>query len=212
MGDQRLFPGLNGPSDARFQEILLEFSTAASQGIPALALIETFCRTARQYFRVDGVYFWQRSSSDELLGVVANGLRASEFPGMRLKDSDSAVTAEAVRTRKTVYINRVDVSRHTTAAEFHAKALMAAPLVVAGEVIGAAVFLHGLESDFFNDIWQQRQPSFVVNWEAFWKRTGSARWRSRAIEEPRFWRKWLRLCMRFLKLPRRCRCSRNACG
>src|ERR1700674_1459321 len=37
------------------------------------------------------------------------------------------------------------------AAEFHARCLMAAPLVVSGEVIGAAVFLHASDGDFFSE-------------------------------------------------------------
>jgi len=151
IGDHRLFSGLDAPSDESFQDLLLEFSSAAAQGAAPRTLLEKFCRAARRYFRVDGVYFWQSVSADELVGVVADGLRAGEFKGLRLRASDSAVTVEAVRTRKTVYINRVDVSRYSTAAEFRAKALMAAPLVVAGEVIGAAVFVHAGNEDFFND-------------------------------------------------------------
>jgi len=137
-------------SHESFQDLLLQFSSIASQGKSPLELVESFCRIARRFFRVDGVYFWQSVSSDELIGAVADGLMAQGFAGLRLRADESAVTMEAVRTRRTIFVNHVDVSRYATAAEFRAKSLMAAPLVVANELIGAAVFLHSTEPEYFN--------------------------------------------------------------
>jgi PAS domain S-box-containing protein len=78
-------------------------------------------------------------------------LLAQDFRGRRWKAGESAITVEAIRLRRTVYVNRVDPSRYPMAIEFNAKALMAAPLVVANEVIGAAVFVSASDPDFFND-------------------------------------------------------------
>jgi two-component system NtrC family sensor kinase len=76
---------------------------------------------------------------------------AERFQGARLHRGESAVAADAVRKRKTVYCNRVDPAQYPMAAEYRALAIMAAPLVVSHEVIGAAAFLHDADPDFFND-------------------------------------------------------------
>jgi two-component system NtrC family sensor kinase len=145
---------LEGPgprSDEAFQRLLLQFSAAAAQGAPAPSLIQMFCRATREFFHVDGTYFWQMTPIGELVAAEADGLMAASFRGRRLKASQSAVAVEAIRSRKTVYVNHPDTVRYPMAAEFHAQSIMAAPLVVSNEAIGAAVFLHRSAPDFFND-------------------------------------------------------------
>ena len=151
VGDTSVLEGATPRSDEAFQRLLLQFSAAAARGTDAPALIELFCRATREFFQVDGTYFWRRVSSDEMVGTEADGLRAESFRGKRLKASQSAVATEAVRLRKTVYVNRLDPARYPMAAEFRARSLMAAPLVVSSEVIGAAVFLHASDEDFFSE-------------------------------------------------------------
>ena len=136
------------PEDA-FQDLLLQISEAAASGLASPSLIQLFCRTTRQFFQVDGAYFWRLLSAEELIGAEADGLLSETFPGRRLKMNESAVAADAVRQHKTVYMSCPDPSLHPIANEFHAASLMAAPLVVANEVIGAAVFLHTSQPDFF---------------------------------------------------------------
>ena len=76
---------------------------------------------------------------------------AERFHGLRLRPEQSAITAEAVRTRKTIFINHVEAGPSFTAArEFAARSMMAAPLVVFDEIIGAATFIHDASEDFFN--------------------------------------------------------------
>src|SRR5450432_644956 len=136
-------------ADDAFQRLLLQFSAVAAQGTAPAALIHVFCRATREFFEVDGVYLWEFTSDEELVGAEADGYMADRFRGARIKIGDSAIAVEAVQKRKTVYANRLD-SAHS-AAEFHARAMMAAPLVVSKSVIGAAVFLHQSDPDFFND-------------------------------------------------------------
>jgi len=144
-------PEQPGPAaDDSFQRLLLRFSEAAASGISSPSLIHLFCRSTREFFQVDGTYFWRCASPDELIGAEADGLMAEDFRGRRLKARDSAVAIDAVRQRKTVFVNQPD-PRYSMAAEFHAQSLMAVPLVVANEVIGAAVFLHASRRDFFTD-------------------------------------------------------------
>ncbi|MCU1297105.1 MAG: hypothetical protein JWO91_1383, partial [Acidobacteriaceae bacterium] len=100
---------------------------------------------------MDGTYYWELTSAGELTGMEADGRMADEFRGHRLEGSENAVANEAVRSRKTVFANHVDSEQYPMAAKFSAKSLMAAPLVVAKEVIGAGVFLHETDANFFND-------------------------------------------------------------
>ncbi len=146
-----MLDGPSPPTEDAFQRLLLEISAGATKGVPSSHLIQLFCRSARQFFRVDGVYFWQSASADELRGAEADGLMAKDFRGMRMRAGESAVTMEAIRQRKTVFANRIENERYRTASEFRAKALMAAPLIVYGEVIGAATFLHASNPDFFDE-------------------------------------------------------------
>lgn len=136
------------PEDA-FQNLLLRISDAAASGMASPALIQLFCRTTREFFQADGAYFWRLLSANEFIGAEADGLMAEGFRGRRLKAEESAVAADAIRQHKTVYMSYPDPGLYPMANEFHATSLMAAPLVVANEVIGAAVFLHASRADFF---------------------------------------------------------------
>ena len=138
------------PEDA-FRKLLLQFSNVAATGASPTDLVQQFCRSTREFFQVDGAYFWRLATPEELVGAEADGLMAEGFRGLRLKARDSTVAAEAVRQRKTVYINQVDPGRYPMAAEFHAQSVMATPLMVSNEVVGAAVFLSASQPDLFNE-------------------------------------------------------------
>jgi GAF domain-containing protein len=141
-----------GPrSEDAFQRLLLRFSAAAADGTSPPALIRLFCEATREFFQADGAYFWQRVSSDELMGAEADGAMAARFRGTRLKAGQSAVAIEAFQQRRAVCKNRLDPARYLMAAEYGARSMMAAPLVVGNETIGAATFVHCTDPDFFND-------------------------------------------------------------
>ena len=130
--------------------MLLRFSEAAQRESDWASLIRLFCRETRKFFGVDGAYFWQLTANGELVGSEADGLMAEHFRGRRLFFEDSALAIEAVRQRRALSLNHVDPARSSLAREFQARSLMAVPLLVSGEVIGAAVFLHSSDSDFFH--------------------------------------------------------------
>ncbi len=139
-------------SDDAFQKLLLRISAKAAERADASSLIHLFCRATRDFFHVSGVYFWRRYSGDELVGEQADGKLAERFIGLRLPAQESAVTARAVRDRRTTYVNQVQLSAtYPVLRQFEARSLMAAPLVVFDEVIGAATFLHDSDEGFFND-------------------------------------------------------------
>src|SRR5207247_1907223 len=97
VGDTSVLEGATPRSDEAFQRLLLQFSGAAAQGIDAPALIDLFCRATREFFQVDGTYFWSVVSSAEMVGMEADGLQAESFRGKRLKAGHSALAMEAVR-------------------------------------------------------------------------------------------------------------------
>ncbi len=138
--------------DRAFQKLLLEVSAKAAERADAAALIRFFCRATREFFQVSGVYFWQRHAGDELIGEQADGKFAERFIGLHLVPQQSAVTSEAVRARRTLFVNDWRANPAFPAAQqFGARSLMAAPLIVFDEVIGAATFLHDSDEGFFND-------------------------------------------------------------
>ena len=146
-----LVEGSNPHSDEAFQKLLLRFSAAAAQGVDSASLIRLFCRETREFFQVSGVYYWQSLSPEEMVGAEADGFMADRFRGLHLRASDSAVSGEAVRKRRTIFVNFLDRERYPRASEFRARSMMAAPLVVSNEVLGAVAFLHESDPGFFNE-------------------------------------------------------------
>jgi PAS domain S-box-containing protein len=138
-------------SDEGFQKLLLRIAATASERTDANALIQLFCRATRDFFRVSGVYFWRCQPGDELVGEQADGKLAATFVGTRIRPEQSSVTAEAVRQRRTIFANHVHSMSFPGAREFGARSLMAAPVMVFDEVIGATAFLHDSDEDFFNE-------------------------------------------------------------
>jgi two-component system NtrC family sensor kinase len=74
---------------------------------------------------------------------------AEELLKIRLKTNHSAVAVEAIRTKRPVVANSVDWAQYPMAAQFQTKALLAVPLIVFNDAIGAAVFVHVSEPIFF---------------------------------------------------------------
>ena len=138
-------------SDDGFQRLLLRIAAKASDRSDSNSLIQLFCQATRDFFQVSGVYFWRCDFAEELLGVQGAGKLVERFVGLRLRPDQSAVTAEAVRQRRTVFANHVKSTAFPAANEFEAHSLLAAPLLVFNEVIGAVTFLHDSNHDFFNE-------------------------------------------------------------
>ena len=139
-------------SDEAFQALLLRIAAKANDRSDAASLIHLFCHATREFFQVSGVYFWRRESEDQLVGEQADGKMAERFQGLRLKQHESAVTMEAVRRRRALFVNQLDAANYTAASEFGARSLMAVPLVVFNEVIGATTFLHDSDEEFYRDL------------------------------------------------------------
>jgi len=139
-------------SDDAFQKLLLRIAAKAAERSDTGSLIQLFCHATREFFQVSGVYFWRRHSGDELVGEQADGKLAESFIGIRLLPQQSAITTDAVRGRRTIFVNHLQSTPTVPALlKFEARSLMAAPLVVFDEVIGAATFLHDSDEGFFND-------------------------------------------------------------
>ncbi|MFL6443510.1 MAG: PAS domain S-box protein [Candidatus Sulfotelmatobacter sp.] len=144
-------PPLLAGSDEGFQKLLLRLCSSAAERSQASGLIEFFCRAACEFFNVSGVYFWRSLSAEELVGEQAYGKMSDRFPGLRMRAEESAVASEAVRQRRTVVVNQLNAAAFPAAMEFEARSIMAAPLVVLNEVIGAVSFLHDADEEFFTE-------------------------------------------------------------
>ncbi len=138
-------------SDEAFQKLLLRVAAKAAESADPGFLIQFFCHATREFFRCSGVYFWRRHAGDELVGEQADGKLTERFIGLRLVPQQSAVTAAVIRSRRTTFVNHVSSALFPAALEFDAHSLMAAPLVVFDEVIGAVTFLHDSEDEFFGE-------------------------------------------------------------
>ncbi len=138
-----------GSEDDSFQNFLLEFSAAATRLVSSAEILKLFCRETRNYFQVSGAYVWQLLPPDQLSGVEADGWMADNFRGSLLRSCESAIANEAVQKRECLYINGLDTSRYPMAAEFRVRSIMAVPLILSNEVLGAAVFVHNADPDFF---------------------------------------------------------------
>ena len=103
-------------SDDAFQKLLLRIAAKAAERAGAGSLIQFFCHATREFFQVSGVYFWRRHAGDELVGEQADGKLAERFIGLRLLSQDSAITAEAVRSRRTIFVNQLQLGRSIPAA------------------------------------------------------------------------------------------------
>jgi PAS domain S-box-containing protein len=132
------------------QKVLLRFSEATQAGYDSASLIRLFCRETREFFDVDGTYYWAVVSPDELLGTEADGWMADQFRGQRLVLEDSPLAIQAVRQRRAFSVNPADHARDSLAREFRRGSLMGVPVVVSGEVLGAAVFFHASQINFFH--------------------------------------------------------------
>jgi PAS domain S-box-containing protein len=140
------------PSDDAFQRLLLRIAAKATERGGTASLIQFFCSVTREFFQVSGVYFWRRHAGNELVGEHADGKLAENFIGIRLLFQDNANTAEAVRQRRTIFVNGLQLGQsHPALRQFGARSVMVAPLVVFDEVIGAATFTHDSEEEFFNE-------------------------------------------------------------
>ena len=137
--------------DEGFQKLLLRIAAKSAQRADSISLIQFFCQATREFFEVSGVYFWRRHAGEELVGEQADGKLAERFIGLRLLPHQSAATADAVRGRRTLFVNRVPAGSFPLANQFEARSMMAAPLVVFDEVVGAVTFLHDSRDDFFNE-------------------------------------------------------------
>ncbi len=137
-------------SEEGFQQLLLELSAAAAGGAEFLSLVQLFLGLTRTYFKVDGVFCW-KLSGDSLVGLAGEGTNASLFPNQRLKLTERAVAVEAVLRRQTVFENEMPQHpEYRFAMNVPSEAILAAPLMVSGEVQGAIVLVHNTPGQSFD--------------------------------------------------------------
>jgi two-component system NtrC family sensor kinase len=85
-----------------------------------------------------------------MMGAEADGWKADRFRNARLNADESAIANQAIHKKKAIYFNAVNTTHDPMVAEYEAQSMLAVPLMISNEVIGAAVFLHTTEPHFFN--------------------------------------------------------------
>jgi len=130
--------------------LLLGFSTAAAKAVSPAEILRLFCRTTRTYFGVSGAYIWHFFPPDQLVAEEADGWMADQFRNVRLKTNQSAIVVEAIHQRKPILVNSVDADRYPMARQFEIRSLLAVPLLMFDGAIGATVFVHTSDPEFFN--------------------------------------------------------------
>ena len=142
-------------SDESFQRLLQRVAAQVSGGsTDAVALIEFFCQATYEFFQLASVGFWRCLPDDGqggMIGEHAVGSFADRLIHLRLRKEQSPVIAEAVRQRRTIFSNQLDCMSEPYAADLGGRALLAAPLIVGNEAIGAITFLHNSDDNFFNE-------------------------------------------------------------
>ncbi|MGB0044300.1 MAG: PAS domain S-box protein [Terriglobales bacterium] len=113
--------------------------------------MRSFCALTRVYFHASGAYFWNLSSDGELVGAESDADQAASFRGSRMRPSDAFIAIDALEKHRSFFVNQIDVSRFPWFASTHAHAALAAPVHVAGEVIGAIAFLRSAPHAGFDD-------------------------------------------------------------
>ena len=143
--------GDGSQSEEDFQKLLLGLSRAAFQSREPSHLILSFCALTRAFFHASGAYFWSCSAEGELVGTEADGEQAKSFQGMRQGVGDPSIAMEAVRKRRAFFANRLDGAHYPWLAEAHAHAVMAAPLLVSGQVVGAIAYVQSAPDAGFDE-------------------------------------------------------------
>jgi len=82
------------------------------------------------------------------VGVEADSPDAERFRGTRLRIGDPSILADALQKRGPVVLNAFSLARYPHPPDLHAHSAMAAPLLVAGDVVGAIAYLHAHDSAF----------------------------------------------------------------
>src|ERR1035441_10115411 len=143
--------GDGSQSEEDFQKLLLGLSRAAFQSREPSHLILSFCALTRAFFHASGAYFWSCSAEGELVGTEADGEQAKSFQGMRQGVGDPSIAMEAVRKHRAFFANRLDAPHYPWLAEAHAHAVMAAPLLVSGQVVGAIAYVQSAPDGGFDE-------------------------------------------------------------
>ena len=137
------------PDEDPFQRVLLAFSAAAARAPSLAEILKAFCSAARSYFQVSGSYVWQFVPPDRLLGAEADGWMAEHFRNLRLRVQESTIAREAIHGKKGLYTHALNSADSRLFSEFHARSAMAVPVMLRGEVLGAALFLDKSEASLF---------------------------------------------------------------
>jgi PAS domain S-box-containing protein len=135
--------------DDSFQELLLTFSRAAAEALSSAGILKIFCRAAAGCLQVSGAYAWHLLPPDHMIAAEAEGWMADRFRNSPPSAGESSLASQAMQQKRPVYFNAITPAYDAMATEYGAKSMMAVPLLMSNQVVGAAVFLHNSDPHFF---------------------------------------------------------------
>ncbi len=133
-----------------FQAVLLELSSAASNGLDFEEMLDLFCRVVRDHFAVSSVSCWLLQGN-ELVGLAGHGAYLENHRGRRIRVDSDTYSGRAVRDNVIVLVNDVPAQPDEIARQIHVESIFVSPLAVGGRVIGAIAFSHNTKKRFFTD-------------------------------------------------------------
>ncbi len=134
-------------SDDGFQKLLLRVSEMAASAVSTAHLLQLFCAASREFFSIESACFWRINADQEFVAEAGSFSTGEQFRAYRLPANDNSLPSEAVRQRRTLFENRAT----SALLQLDSRSVMAAPLIVSNEVIGAAVFVQNPDDGFFTD-------------------------------------------------------------
>ncbi|MGB9197021.1 MAG: PAS domain S-box protein [Terriglobales bacterium] len=127
---------------------MLELSRATLERNNRSELILSFCRLTRAFFHASAAYYWSCTPEGELVGLEADGAGAERFRGTRVTAAEPSVALQAVQKRGTIVLDAELLGQYSMPGGSPAGSVVAAPLLLAGEVVGAIAYLHPAKAAF----------------------------------------------------------------
>ncbi len=114
-------------------ELLLQYPATVDPNQDLSQVVAGFCRGVRHLIGASGTYCWQLQSTEELVGIAADGVQATSFPGLRFSLEERSLAREAIEKSRAVFVNHIDSPSQ------YAQSILAVPLLAFGKPTGVLI-------------------------------------------------------------------------
>jgi two-component system NtrC family sensor kinase len=124
----------------------------AAQGGETESLLSAFCRESRKALGISGVGYWELLEAERLLKPLqADGDFSEKFKQAPLALEHAPVVVKAIREQRAALLNHAGDVKGRQPFGWSARSFLVAPVVIFGQTIGVATFLHQTEAGFFSE-------------------------------------------------------------